>query len=145
MPDFWRMSVKNQGVSGGQFLITTLTKLRNCPCCGTRVDEGVYVDRRLFTLGPFQERILRLLRSAPNGLDVYQLQDLLYQGHALPSSPNVISVMKGHINKKLKAHGLAIESTGGRGSVYRLVETVPPSVINEWFVDPCDNVPTAAT
>lgn len=104
-----------------------LTKLKHCPCCGTEVSEPIYVAKKLFHLSPKQSRLLRILKSAPEGLTNSEVMDRLYINDADggPISSNVISVMKANINKKLIKAGMTIriESTMGAHAIYRLVET----------------------
>ena len=100
-------------------------KLKKCPCCGQEVSDFLWVDRELVRLGAMQQRLVNILKAAPEGLTVYDVVDRLYSSSASggPSGNNIIAVMAAHINKKLKPLGISIRGTGGPGSVYRLVET----------------------
>lgn len=69
-----------------------------------------------------QYRLFHALRRAPDGLQCYELVDILY-GNDPNGGPlhNIIAVMARQINKKIEPMGLRIKGTGGPGSVYRLL------------------------
>jgi hypothetical protein len=95
--------------------------ITRCPCCGQTVPDPIGFRPGLH-LGAMQERLLRVLQRAPDGLTVRQIVDVVYANvRDDPPAHNSVAVMARQMNRKLAPLGLRIKGTGGPGSVYRLL------------------------
>lgn len=72
-----------------------------------------------------QQRLLNIVRRAPEGLTCREIMDMLYANVSEPRTHNVVSVMVKHINRKIEPMGLQIRGSGGPGSIYRLLQVSP--------------------
>lgn len=103
-----------------------MVKVRTCECCGHPCYATVGVDQFGPLLQGKQRKYFELVEKAGVvGISVTALIERLYADDpdGGPESKSIASVMAGQINKKIKGFGIAIQSTRGHHSVYRLVAT----------------------
>jgi hypothetical protein len=98
-------------------------KRYNCPCCGTPMSKPG-IDARTVHLGANQQALFNLLKANASGISVDAIRNRILTTNRDGDSYNssIVAVMASHINKKIKPWGLRIQSTGGPGSVYRLIQ-----------------------
>ena len=102
--------------------MTRQPKNYRCPCCGHPMEQPG-VDKPVVTMGPNQQALFNLLKANPDGISAAAIRDRVFTTNrdGDPHCHNIVAVVTANVNKKIKAWGLRISSTGGPGSVYRLV------------------------
>jgi hypothetical protein len=82
------------------------------------------IDARTVHLGANQQALFNLLKANASGISAEAIREriLTTSRNGEVYNPNIVAVMASHINKKIKPWGLRIQSTGGPGSVYRLIQ-----------------------
>ena len=104
----------------------TKRKVRTkCPCCGQQLAQPITLaDPNMVHLHGQQQALFNLMKSCPTGLTSSQIRDRIFhtneQGE--PYCRQIVQAHTFHLNKRIAAWGLKVVSTGGRGSVYRLVQ-----------------------
>lgn len=92
-----------------------------CKCCG----HPIASDEIAAVLPGKQRRLYEIVRDAGQlGVSCGTVMDRLYADdiNGGPESHNVVQVQAMHVNRKLRAFGIAVRGRGGPGSVYRLVK-----------------------
>lgn len=107
--------------------MTPRKPITRCPCCGQEIDDPIGFVPKV-RMGPMQERLVQILRRAPDGMSVVDLADLLYANRNYAPDPHIVTVMAWHINRKINPIGLRIRSTKGPGAVYFLERTAEQCV-----------------
>jgi hypothetical protein len=96
-------------------------RLKCCPTCGRAFPPIIEVG------GKRRQAMFDYVAGHPEGVTVWQILDAVYADDPSggPSRPNIVSVMKLFINRRLEKLGLSariVSTNSGTGSVYRLVE-----------------------
>lgn len=81
------------------------------------------VDAATVTMGANQRALFNLMKNNASGISAAVIKDRVFTTNrdGDPHCHNIVAVTASQVNSKIKAWGLRIKSTGGPGSVYRLV------------------------
>ena len=98
-----------------------------CPCCS---GKGEIEEASPVFLPQAQLRIYNMVRRSPHGLTASAIAERLYANRDDPPDHPVQSVwgLVQAANAKLAACGQKIISTGGPGSLYKLLKPAPGGV-----------------
>lgn len=93
---------------------------QTCDKCGQIIPP----KPTLFANQPTRQRVYEIIARRTDGISCKELMDIVYDWdpNGGPENSKVIAVHIWLINKTLRALGLRIGSTRGRGAVYRLVK-----------------------
>lgn len=81
------------------------------------------VDAATVHLGANQQALFNIMKANASGISAETIREriLTTNRNGEPYNPSIVAVMAKHVNDKIKPWGLRIQSTGGPGSVYRLI------------------------
>jgi len=94
---------------------------------GVRITIKPYKPPLPFVTGARRRAMLEYVANHPEGVNCRQIMDHVYADDADggPDTRQIISVMGRNINEQITRQGWRITSTGGPGSLYRLVQINP--------------------
>lgn len=105
--------------------MTSPPKNYACPCCGHSLDKPIGIDGARVWLGANQQALFNIVKAHPDGIAAEAIRQRLFstsrKGKPYSRCDSIVAATANYTNKKLKLWGLKIVSTGGPGSVYRLV------------------------
>jgi hypothetical protein len=97
-----------------------------CPCCGHALAEPVALsDDNMVHLSTNEQALFNLIKAnGADGITCRAILERLFHTNrdGEPYSHNIVAVTAHNANVKIVAWGLKLVSTGGPGSVYRLVQ-----------------------
>jgi hypothetical protein len=105
---------------------TRLTNKRyRCPCCGQLTPQLVGFNGAIVKLGPNQQALFNVLKASPHGISCAAIRERIFTSKRDGDTycHNIVAVTTHYVNKKIAKFKppLKIVSTGGHGSIYRLV------------------------
>lgn len=93
-----------------------------CPCCGQPAPP-LGIPKDSIRLSIMEQALFNIVKSAPHGIGVEAIRERLqlHRREGEPFCHSYVAATASNANKKILHWGVVLRSTGGTGSVYRLV------------------------